>query len=181
MPEIGETRRGYEIGRKGDNRWVWAACIDCGKERWVFLLWGKPMYLRCNQCGAQLRRGDKNPAWKGGRRLDKTTGYIVLTLQPSDPFYCMLNKNNEVFEHRYVMAQHLGRPLTNEEKVHHRGIMYPIASRENKAHNSNENLEFFSSQAGHIQSTWERLSELEKVNKELQEEIRLLEGRIANG
>lgn len=178
MPEIGETKSGYKIGRKSGNRWIWTACTDCGKERWVMLLGGKPINLRCNQCAAQLRRGEKNPAWKGGRRIDKQSGYIILTLQPSDPFYCMTGNNNSVFEHRYVMAQYLGRPLTDKEIVHHRGIMYPIASRENKADNRIENLKLYSSQAGHAQSTWERISELEKVNKELQGRVTMLEAEI---
>jgi hypothetical protein len=46
-----------------------------------------------------------------------------------------------VLEHRYVMAEHLGRPLTDEEVVHHRD-----GDRKN---NAIENLELLESNADH--------------------------------
>ncbi|KKN76441.1 hypothetical protein LCGC14_0369500 [marine sediment metagenome] len=43
MPEIGEIKRGKEIGKTG--KWhVWHACVDCGKERWVGLEKGELPY-----------------------------------------------------------------------------------------------------------------------------------------
>ena len=56
--------------------------------------------------------------YKGGRTNDG--GYNVLLIKPEDPFYCMRKgKTNYILEHRYIMAQHFGRPLSKEEIVHH--------------------------------------------------------------
>ena len=38
MTRLGEIKYAREIGRKdgrGAGKWIWSACIDCGKERWV--------------------------------------------------------------------------------------------------------------------------------------------------
>lgn len=55
--------------------------------------------------------------WKGGR-INKD-GYVILTLDPSHPYYCMTTRYARVPEHRIVMAVHLGRPLRDDETVHH--------------------------------------------------------------
>ena len=38
--EIGEIRKAREIGEIGTNKYIWQACADCGKERWVFKEYG---------------------------------------------------------------------------------------------------------------------------------------------
>ena len=35
MTERGELRKAREIGKIGTNKYIWQACADCGKERWV--------------------------------------------------------------------------------------------------------------------------------------------------
>lgn len=57
-------------------------------------------------------RGMNNWNWKGGRTHD-TAGYVKIK-HPSSP-----NKSGQVREHRLVMSQFLGRPLTKDEQVHH--------------------------------------------------------------
>ncbi len=48
-------------------------------------------------------------------------GYIELQLRSDDPLVGMTKGNSRrVMEHRYVVAQSLGRPLTRDEFVHHR-------------------------------------------------------------
>ena len=37
MPEIGEIRRGAEIGYKDRKGHIWAACPDCGETRWIVM------------------------------------------------------------------------------------------------------------------------------------------------
>lgn len=58
--------------------------------------------------------GADNPAWKGGRRVDKQ-GYL-LTWVPEHPF---ANNAGCVREHRLVAERVLGRYLTRDEVVHH--------------------------------------------------------------
>lgn len=69
--------------------------------------------------------------WKGGRH--KVDGYIVVKLEPNNPFSLMAWGNGYILEHRLVMAQQLGRCLQPWEKVHHKdGI---------RDHNDYNNLE----------------------------------------
>ena len=77
------------------------------------------------------RKGIRSAGWKGGRR--KHGEYIMIWLDESDPFYCMVNTKNAVLEHRYVMAKYLNRPLEKYEQVHH--------INGNKSDNCIENLQ----------------------------------------
>jgi len=121
MTQLGETKRGYEIGRgESDcNLYVWHACMDCGKERWVVILRGEPKFLRCHHCGSYNLSGEQSRNWKGGR-IANTGGYIQIKLQPDDFFYPMAQKSHYVTEHRLVMAKHKGRCLQPWEIVHHK-------------------------------------------------------------
>ncbi|MBT9133100.1 MAG: hypothetical protein DDT33_01631 [Firmicutes bacterium] len=120
MPEIGEIRKADEVGYKCGGELVWHACVGCGKERWTRLLRDKPESERCTSCACHSRGlfGEKNPKWKGGRV--NLRGYIEINLHPDDFFYPMCNKKGYVYEHRLVMAKHLGRSLHSWEVVHHR-------------------------------------------------------------
>lgn len=73
--------------------------------------------------------------WKGGRKTSPH-GYILVCLHPNDPYYPMIQKGHYVPEHRYIMAQHLGRCLTKYEYVHH--------INGNRADNRIENLKLLS-------------------------------------
>lgn len=46
--------------------------------------------------------------------------YRTVVLPPGHPMSDMTRCNRSVQEHRLVMAEHLGRPLTRDEFVHHR-------------------------------------------------------------
>ena len=84
-----------------------------------------------------------NPNWKGGRHIDQN-GYVTLVVSPDDPFVSMAfldYGSYMVYEHRYVMAKKLGRPLESWEFVHHRGTLHPIDSRADRGDNREENLE----------------------------------------
>jgi hypothetical protein len=76
--------------------------------------------LCCSKSCARsyYQKGSKNPAWKGGRYIDKLgtrkeTVYILDREHPSS------DKRGYVSESRYVMEKHLKRILSMEEIVHH--------------------------------------------------------------
>jgi hypothetical protein len=62
---------------------------------------------------AQMR-GEKSPAWRGGRKLNKR-GH-VLVYDKDSPY---ADANGYVLEHRKIMMEYLGRPLKDNEVVHH--------------------------------------------------------------
>lgn len=67
----------------------------------------------------RVLRGAEHGRWKGGREVDRD-GYVRVTLPSSHPFASeMRNVRGQVFEHRLVMAEYLGRPLERRETVHH--------------------------------------------------------------
>lgn len=72
------------------------------------------------------RKGKRNPlfgttgrSWRGGR-VPQPNGYVQVWVCDDDPMAVMRHGNRRyVFEHRLVMARHLGRPLVADESVHH--------------------------------------------------------------
>lgn len=142
-PKLGDIKKDERRMRR-----LWAACVDCGKERWVFLKHGKPAQ-RCPSCNGKRQQqqrdlhpklhpsGSAHPNWKGGR-ITKG-GYVLVRLTPDNFFYPMVTKDGYVREHRLVMAQHLGRCLQPWEIVHHKGIRH--IGIENKSDNLRDNLE----------------------------------------
>jgi HNH endonuclease len=70
-----------------------------------------------------FRHGEKHHAWVGGRHV--RDGYVRVWLSADDPLVSMAQRHGTsgggyVFEHRLVMAKHLGRPLLKSETVHHK-------------------------------------------------------------
>lgn len=180
MPQIGEIKKGRELGRNNNHKYIWQACANCGKERWVVLRKDKPESLRCCKCAratyivsdetkAKLRqmwKGDKHPCWKGGRHKTKQ-GYIEVWLSPNSFFYPMAGKKSYVREHRLVMAEHLNRCLLSWEIVHHKNGI--------RDDNRFENLLLLSARYYHISDTC-----LKKENKKLREKIKRLEVELNN-
>lgn len=167
MPKVGDVRRGSDLGYKSVcSKYIWDACGGCGKERWVQLRRGGLMSQSCGSC---WQRGENNPGWKGGRH--RYNGYMVVKVPLHDFFFPMTHINGYVFEHRLVMAKHLGRCLLPWEVVHHRNSI--------KDDNRVENLQLLPSTIHHavdqrIKAYVTRLekrisileAQLEKCNKE---------------
>mgnify|MGYP001579035891 CR=1 FL=1 len=186
MPEVGEIKKGFEIGKTGHQYgryYIFSACEDCGKGRWIRLLNGRAESARCVSCVLKKspirRKGEYSPNWKGGRYIDGR-GYVRLYLPLGDFFYSMTNKKGYVFEHRLVIAKALGRCLHRWEIVHHKGNKYPLGNIENKQDNrypENLDLTMGLPHKGKHQMLL-RIQQLEKRVTLLEAENILLRGRI---
>lgn len=102
-------------------------CSDCRRPK-------SRTGLRCKPCS---KLGPRNPHWTGGV-TKHCRGYVVLT-RPDHP---NADSNGQIFEHRVIMEQVLGRLLDPVEVVHHKNGL--------KDDNRPENLELFDSQSEHM-------------------------------
>ena len=160
--------RGTAIGRSSHNYYTLHKCVDCGKERYIRFIKGKPENLRCLICSAKnpnkkksYQRGCNWHSWKGGRR--KSNGYIAIYIDSSNLYYSMADKKHCILEHRLVMAESLNRCLLRQEHVHHRNGV--------KTDNRLENLELISP-ANH------NLLQHICANCQLRKEIRMLKWQV---
>ncbi len=124
-------------------------CPTCKAERWYPLSILRQQLRRenfngqCKPCGHKASRAGVYQWQKrknGGRRNLSTNGYIQLGPTYVDAadlpmFRAMQGKGGFVLEHRWVMAKHLGRPLTSAECVDHMSGV--------KTHNKIENLRMY--------------------------------------
>lgn len=127
MLEIGDRKRGREIGKNGGgvrNLYEWHPCRVCGNPRWTVVLKGVIKNDRCKPCSDRERIkqyhgvGEKSVCWKGG--FYYRYGYKYIWLPEEDVFYPMTNKSHYVAEHRLVIANQLGRCLEPWEIPHHK-------------------------------------------------------------
>ena len=165
---IGEIKKGTKTNNW--KKYIWLACYQCGKERWVDWVFSKKSSGLCHACAAKNNgknnpRGEKSQNWRGGKRLN-SNGYIQILLQPDDPMFPMADRRSHLaYEHRLIVARSLGRLLSKGEKIHHsNGI---------RTDNRLVNLQFLAAYERHTPFTRLklRIEELERKVKELQRQI----------
>lgn len=176
-PKLGEIRKSQNIGYHwSGQKYIWHACVDCGKERWVAyqVKLQKPISIRCRNCQLKelLKKYNRSysfhASWKGGRI--NRDGYLAIKLLPDDSFHSMANKNGYAWEHRLVMAKHLKRCLLPWEIVHHK----------NGIRNDNrlENLELIPGRGRHNTQINRQMKRLEDTIAKQAIQIRLLQWQI---
>lgn len=92
-------------------------CASCGV---AFPGYRKTFPKHCSRACANKAQstrqfGSDNPSYKEGRKLTDG-GYVQILLGKGHP---LAGRGGYALEHRYVMSQHLGRPLRRYEVVHH--------------------------------------------------------------
>jgi len=116
--------------RTEKNRAIHFLCrCECGKE----VIVNKHTLLNGdrNNC-TMFGNSGKDCHWREATSVREDRGYVLI-YKPGHP---SAMSNNYIREHRYAMEEHLGRPLKEDEQVHHmNGI---------KTDNRIENLELWS-------------------------------------
>lgn len=149
-------------------------CPDCGLCRWIpsSRARGRLTPL-CRPCSRKRQSGPDHPLWTGG--VAHSRGYCLLhidTLPEHDRQLARatLPLGLYIQEHRLVMAQHLGRPLTKDEIVHHRNGI--------KDDNRPDNLRLLTRKTHgnawgdpYYQKWQEALSEIERLKVQLKEAL----------
>ena len=130
MPKLGDIIQGNKVGYADYRKYIWSACINCGEERWVALVKGKPRYIKCGSC-ARTKSGKDSPCWKGGK---SKSGKYISIWQP--------NGKRRIREHRLIMEKYLGRKLTQNEVIHH--------INKDRLDNRIENLILFKKNSKHL-------------------------------
>lgn len=83
MLGLSEIKTAEELGYKSKGqKYIWVACVDCGRERWVQLWNGKPMSALCRSCSMKGLTGSRGRNWKGG--ISGQEGYYHIWLACKD-------------------------------------------------------------------------------------------------
>ena len=104
---------------------------------------GKKLSKKTKQKMSKARQGNKHWNWQGGKRIVRKYVYIY------NPYHPFATKQGYVKRSHLVIEKIIGRYLTLEEVVHHKGVHFPIGSIKNKQDDSPENLILFSNESNH--------------------------------
>ncbi len=157
------TRRKIKETNARTRPFVKVLCEKCEEIRWVSVHNIRSskrrnskftgFCLECSRNATWLERGRARPE----KRKVTSHGYIKV-YWPENP---MADKRGEVYEHRLVMAEKLGRPLESYEHVHHLDG--------DKTNNRADNLKLIEPQAHNI------MTKLIAENKRLKAKIERLQ------
>lgn len=123
---------------------------DCGTKRVVAmsrLKNGHSTSCGCKRIEANSKSGPEGRHWKGGLSRWKTPqGYVMCQVY---------GREGRIMEHRLIYEQHLGRPLRDDESVHHKNGIRDDNRLENlelwsSSHPSGQRVEDLTAWAKHI-------------------------------
>ena len=88
--------------------------LFCSKKCFIAYRSKQPGKMVSKSRGKKYNVAENNPNWQGGKFLSPD-GYVLIR-KPEHP---QANHLGYIFEHRYIMEQHIGRLLKPLEMVHH--------------------------------------------------------------
>lgn len=107
---------------KSKKHYTFLICRGCGKKRPVSkaLIQSISFSGLCLGCYRKkfAKTGSDHYNFKGGK-FETKNGYVQFFVSADHPFAVMRDCRHNIYEHRLVMAQMIGRPLTKNEVVHH--------------------------------------------------------------
>ena len=92
------------------------ACETCGKTFRAYACALKRGAAKYCSRACRPYRGAGNPKWRGGRIVENSGRVIVYA--PDHPNANLMG-GTHLYEYRLIASQMLGRPLRNDEIVHH--------------------------------------------------------------
>lgn len=131
------------FSQKGSRYTMATVRCECGNEAIVqySAMKSKGGSRGCQECYRKARderlrsyKGENHPSWKGGKSIHPS-GYIYVKAPEGNP---RGTHHGYILEHLLVMEQILGRPVREDETVHHKNGI--------RTDNRPENLELWSKQ-----------------------------------
>lgn len=99
------------------------------------------------------RSGENSSRWKGGKRITGQNGRYLEVKRPNHP---NANADGYILEQRLVMSEHLGRPLTQDEIIHH---------RDGDGHNNDINNLELTTKKKHFNNHFDAVKEVARLQK----------------
>jgi len=120
MPNVGDIKRGYDIGIRTHTLYIYWKCDKCGREGWKQAVGNppKPRFPGCKTCLGRESAKKMRNYHRDNTIYFPSSNRTWVRLDESNPYFPMCT-NGYVLRARLVMAQYLGRCLSSEEVVHH--------------------------------------------------------------